>query len=128
MQYSFSCNIPLPVYLPQISSFSSPHSCDISDICQVDGNVSQSDEQLNSNQKGEKIPVQISQCRTRAKFNFEVRIPVRKTLRRNNVVLQAIELPVVMNINPRSIYNKADQFKLLMLCWFRKAGSVKTIP
>ena len=114
MQSSFSCNIPLPVYLPQISSFSSPHSCDISDICQVDGNVSQFDEQLNSNQKGEKIPVQISQCRTRAKFNFEVRIPVRKTLRRNNVVLQAIELPVVMNINPRSIYNKADQFKLLL--------------
>ena len=41
-------------------------------------------------------------------------MPVRKTLRRSNVVLQAMELPVVLNINPRSIYNKTEDFKLLV--------------
>ena len=64
--------------------------------------------------KGSQIPVFISQHRTSAKVNSEARIPVRKTLRRNNVVLQAMELPVVMNLNPRSIYNKTDDFKLLL--------------
>ena len=40
----------------------------------------------------------------------EPRVPVRKTIKRNNKVLQAINLPSVMNINPRSIYNKVNQF------------------
>ena len=98
-------------------AFLSPDSCDnslseISDICQLDGNVSQCSEMQYS--EGAQIPVHISQQRTRTKCNFEARIPVRKTVRRQNSVLQALELPVVLNINPRSMYNKADDFKLLL--------------
>ena len=39
---------------------------------------------------------------------------MRKTVRRNNLFLQAIELPTVMNLNPRSIYNKSEEFPLLL--------------
>ena len=44
----------------------------------------------------------------------EARVPVRKTIKRNNVILKALSLPVIMNINPRSIYNKTDDFALLV--------------
>ena len=40
--------------------------------------------------------------------------PVRKIVRRNNKILKAIKLPKVMNLNPRSIYNKAEEFCLLL--------------
>ena len=44
-----------------------------------------------------------------------LRHPVRKVIkRRNNVVLQSLELPVFINLNPRSIYNKTEDFKLLV--------------
>ena len=33
---------------------------------------------------------------------------------RSNKLLTAVELPVVVNLNPRSIYNKADEFKIMM--------------
>ena len=42
------------------------------------------------------------------------RQPVRKTIKRNNVILQSMELPVIMNINPRSIYNKTEEFSVLL--------------
>ena len=94
-----------------------PSVCDsdFSYICQLDGNVSQCNEpQSHDSNEGWQIPVHISQHRTSARLNSEARVPVRKTLRRNNVVLQAMELPVVLNINPRSIYNKTEDFKLLV--------------
>ena len=59
------------------------------------------------------IPVLVSDVRT----SFpkpEVRQPVRKSVRRNNLVLQSVSLPTVMNINPRSIYNKSEEFPLLL--------------
>ena len=40
----------------------------------------------------------------------EPRVPVRKAIKRNNKILQATHLPSVMNINPRSIYNKTNEF------------------
>ena len=40
--------------------------------------------------------------------------PVRITVKRNNKIIQAISLPVVMNINPRSIYKKSVEFSLLL--------------
>ena len=43
-----------------------------------------------------------------------MRLPIRKTIRRNNITLQSMDLPVIMNINPRSIYNKTDEFSLLL--------------
>ena len=33
-----------------------------------------------------------------------------KTVHRSNKVLQALHLPKVANLNPRSIYNKVDEF------------------
>ena len=42
------------------------------------------------------------------------RIPVRKVIKRNNLFLQAVTLPSVMNINPRSVYNKIDEFLILV--------------
>ena len=39
---------------------------------------------------------------------------MRTTIRRNNLFLQAVELPTVMNLNPRSIYNKCEEFPILL--------------
>ena len=36
------------------------------------------------------------------------------TIKRNNKILDAAQLPVVINLNPRSIYNKAEEFKTMM--------------
>lgn len=40
--------------------------------------------------------------------------PVCVTVCRNNHVMQAISLPVVININPRSCYNKSEELALLL--------------
>ena len=37
-----------------------------------------------------------------------------KTIKRNNKLLTAVQLPVVVNLNPRSIYNKRDEFRTMM--------------
>ena len=59
------------------------------------------------------IPVHISKCRVATQPIR--RLPaVRKTVRRNNIFLQAVGLPTVMNLNPRSIYNKSEEFQLLL--------------
>ena len=50
----------------------------------------------------------------RKSIKNEARVPVLKRIRRDNKVLQALELPVVLNLNPRSIYNKVDDFKLII--------------
>ena len=85
----------------------------ISQLIQVDGNIS-----LNETievDKGYPIPVYISKFRnTGCSKNASKRIPVRKTIKRSNVILQSVDLPVVININPRSIYNKTDEFKILL--------------
>ena len=39
---------------------------------------------------------------------------VTATIRRNNLFQQAIELPTVMTLNSRSIYNKTEEFSLLL--------------
>ena len=58
------------------------------------------------------IPVIISKRLKQEKKS--IRKPVLKTIRRNNVVLESLELPIVMNINPRSMYNKTEEFHLLL--------------
>lgn len=60
------------------------------------------------------IPVFISANRNEQPISKPRRPPVRKTVRRNILVLQSVELPVVMNLNPRSIYNKTDEFYLFL--------------
>ena len=37
-----------------------------------------------------------------------------KTVKRNNIIYQASNLPIVININPRSIYKKTEDFKLVL--------------
>ena len=61
----------------------------------------------------QKIPVLITQKMSYVEPK-ETRVPVRKTIKRNNAILKALNLPVIMNINPRSIYNKTDDFALLV--------------
>ena len=82
----------------------------LSDICQLDGNSSVSEKQ-----SGEQfqIPVFVSNIRSDP-VKQEVRRPVRRVIRRNNIILQSVCLPTVMNINPRSIYNKSDELPLLL--------------
>ena len=59
------------------------------------------------------IPVHISKHRLNAEI-VERPPPVRKTLKRSPIIMQSIELPVIMNINPRSLYNKVDDLKLIL--------------
>ena len=60
------------------------------------------------------IPVQISKRVDRISSCSEPRIPVRKVIKRNNLILKAIDLPSVMNINTRSVYNKVNEFLTLV--------------
>ena len=56
------------------------------------------------------IPVHVSVRYDNAYVARPYRKPVLRTIRRNNVILQSLHLPTVMNLNPRSLYNKTDDF------------------
>ena len=56
----------------------------------------------------------VSHRENRVSNEFIQRIPVLKVVRRNNRVMNAIHLPSVMNINPRSVYNKVNEFLTLV--------------
>ena len=83
----------------------------LSDICQLDGNDSFCDEGQDIQSQ---IPVHVSQGRPKTSNGVEKRIPVRKAIKRNNIILQGLKLPTVININPRSKYNKSEEFKILV--------------
>ena len=86
-----------------------------SHIIQIDGNDSIFSNTFEKSFNADsKIPVHVSNRRLRKSLNSGKRVSVRKVLKRNNIVMQALELPIVMNLNPRSIYNKADDLKLLI--------------
>ena len=76
-----------------------------------DVNIEQAEAELNS---GQPIPVYISEFRNEHPIIHPKRAPIRKTIKRNNLILQSINLPVIMNLNPRSIYNKTDEFYQLL--------------
>ena len=87
----------------------------ISDILQYDGNISFDDYSLPVNPTTHgvfSIPVQISE--RIPKVQCAERISVRKVIKRNNLLLQAIDVPSIMNINPRSVYNKVNEFLTLV--------------
>ena len=83
-----------------------------SDICQLDENVSFLS--VSESDVINQIPVYVSNYRPPARVPTNKRKPVRTTVKRNNLVLQSINLPVIMNINPRSIYSKSEEFSLLL--------------
>jgi hypothetical protein len=57
------------------------------------------------------IPVIINQRKTKFKANDKVQNKTNlKTIKRSNKLMQALNLPTVMNVNPRSVYNKAAEF------------------
>ena len=105
-----------PPASPSLPHFDNPvpisQSLSVSDIAQYDGNISiQSNESENQRaDRGNPIPVHISQTRLDKVFIDGGRIPIRKVIKRNNSLLHALNLPSVMSINPRSLYNKADEF------------------
>ena len=84
-------------------------------ILQVDGNISLLDTSLEIQAgAGQSIPVHLSEHRNQTPNLQPRRQPILKTIRRNNAILQSMELPVIMNINPRSIYNKTEEFLELL--------------
>ena len=67
-----------------------------------------------SESESNSIPVQITIDRTAQPLPAAREKPVRVTIKRNNLIIKSINLPVIMNINPRSIYNKSEEFSLLL--------------
>ena len=88
---------------------------DISHIGQLDGCdisiSSEKDDQLSTNS----IPVHIS-TRSKSKQKTKQKPQKRnvKTIKRSNKSLEALDLPTVINLNPRSVYNKVDEFHTLV--------------
>jgi hypothetical protein len=65
-----------------------------------------------------RIPVILSNrsniINRRQKLISEPRVPIRKTIRRSNNLVKAANLPTVINLNARSVYNKVDEFCCLV--------------
>ena len=93
---------------------SSVQNNDISAIGgQLDGNDSIISLTENNEMKfKQKIPVLISKRKTPAKSS--PRKCMKTKVKRSNKVLEAIELPIVLNVNPRSVYNKVEEFHTLV--------------
>ena len=96
-------------------------SSQVSDIEQIDGNVS-----LDSNSSHFSSPSP-SSCRIETVISYDrqqhpsyinqpLKYPKRNliTIKRSKKVVDASVLPVVMNLNPRSLYNKQNAFRTLV--------------
>ena len=59
------------------------------------------------------IPVVITPSRLPV-TKYEREFPVRKTIKRSNKAVEALKLPIFINLNARSIYNKKDEFTTLI--------------
>ena len=91
----------------------SENNSDFGNIIQLDGKLSILDELIQTETESF-IPVHISQYRNQMPILKPKRTPYRTTIKRNSVILQSIELPVILNINPRSLYNKKNEFRILV--------------
>ena len=84
-------------------------------LIQLDGNItitSDISDVQNGNTESYQIPV-ITNYFER-KVRFVKRKPCRITLRRSNRILEATNLPLMLVLNPRSIYNKLEEFWIMM--------------
>ena len=110
----------LETSLPYVNTADTSY-CTVSDLFQLDGNVTLFDDSQIRQDGAElepnlvySIPVHISEFRNEEPSRNIRRIPTRKTIKRSNILLQSMELPVVMNLNPRSIYNKTEDLYVLL--------------
>ena len=102
-----------------------PTQHNISSIPQFDGNISLESESDQNNQfeTPRNIPVVVSdptnnqswwyencQAQPQSQPNFKN----LKVIRRSNKCIQALDLPTVINLNPRSVYNKQNEFHTLV--------------
>ena len=88
----------------------------LSSVCQLDGNETLTlfdTGSSKSEDKPQKINVIITERKPKLR-HFEDREKVWKRIKRNNTLLEATKLPSVMNLNPRSLYNKVEEFSLLV--------------
>lgn len=87
----------------------------LTNIPQVDGNItSNSSINISTSSKNTGFPIPIIITTRGFNTKYEQRVPVRKVLKRNPVIQQAQAPPTIMNINPRSIYNKVNEFLTLV--------------
>ena len=68
------------------------------------------------------------------KTSFLTRKPYRVTIRRSNKILEATNLPSMLVLNPRSIYNKSEEFWLMMdqlesdICYMSELWDCESLP
>ena len=103
-------------------------------VPQLDGNVTIASfmSELLDNQLSNRIPV-ITNCFER-KTCFVTRKPCRVTIKRSNRILEATNLPSMLILNPRSIYNKENEFWIMMeqletdICYMSESWDRENLP
>ena len=56
------------------------------------------------------IPVLVTKRPNSKKLRKDKKPTNLKTIKRSNKLIETLNLPIVMNVNPRSIYNKCEEF------------------
>ena len=87
---------------------------EISQIMQYDGNISLSSSLSSEHSDVRTIPVIISNRPAKPENNRKAEKLNNIRIKRSNKLLTAVQLPVVVNLNPRSIYNKVSEFCTMM--------------
>ena len=103
-----------PSFLYQTSPL---NASNISNLQQIDGNISLTDSlpSIDTNPENFNISVHIS-SRSTKKVNFASTINSSNliTIRRCDKLIEAANLPTVITLNPRSLYNKREEFATLV--------------
>ena len=63
-----------------------------------------------NSQVGTTFPASTPRFRCQNSKKSKIKQGYLRTIKRSNKTLQALELPTVINLNPRSVYNKIDEF------------------
>ena len=104
----------------------------MSDIYQCDGNVSVNSSLSDISQEPETIPVIVSCRPDNPSFCSRSTVEQKRNLiriKRSNKVLEAGNLPIILNLNPQSLFNKSEEFKpwsnklKLLFALFRNPGT-----
>ena len=77
-------------------------------------NDERSARELNISDEHIGLPIPVVTTNRAPKPNSEIPVRNVKTIKRSNKVGEALELPSVMNINPRSVYNKPEELQALI--------------